>query len=150
MNEKQKEMLRKLASLAGLILLIIAFTISNEYFFTLNNVLTIGLQTSTIALIGIGATIVILTGGIDLSTGSVVALSGVAAAMSVNAGLPVPLGMLFGIIVGGLCGAANGVIVTLMRLPPFIGNHDGGARIGVVCYKCGTGVWHAGIFLLPR
>ena len=58
MNEKQKEMLRKLASLAGLILLIIAFTISNEYFFTLNNVLTIGLQTSTIALIGIGATIV--------------------------------------------------------------------------------------------
>lgn len=120
MNEKQKEMLRKLASLAGLILLIIAFTISNEYFFTLNNVLTIGLQTSTIALIGIGATIVILTGGIDLSTGSVVALSGVAAAMSVNAGLPVPLGMLFGIIVGGVCGAANGVIVTLMRLPPFI------------------------------
>lgn len=120
MNEKQKEMLRKVASLAGLILLVITFTLTNEYFFTLNNVLTIGLQTSTIALIGIGATIVILTGGIDLSTGSVVALSGVAAAMVVNMGVPVPLGIVFGVLVGGLCGLANGLIVTVMRLPPFI------------------------------
>ncbi|HDR1344312.1 TPA: ABC transporter permease [Pasteurella multocida] len=120
MNEKQKEMLRKVASLAGLILLVITFTLTNEYFFTLNNVLTIGLQTSTIALIGIGATIVILTGGIDLSTGSVVALSGVAAAMVVNMGVPVPLGIVFGVLVGGFCGLANGLIVTVMRLPPFI------------------------------
>lgn len=120
MNEKQKEILRKVASLAGLIGLIIVFSFTNEYFFTLNNVLTIGLQTSTIALIGIGATIVILTGGIDLSTGSVVALSGVAAAMLVNAGLPVPIGMILGIFVGGLCGLANGLIVTVLRLPPFI------------------------------
>lgn len=120
MNDKQKEMLRKMASLAGLVLLIIAFTLSNQYFFTLNNILTIGLQTSTIALIGIGATCVILTGGIDLSTGSVVALSGVAAAMVVNAGVPVPLGMLIGVLVGGICGLANGLIVTVMRLPPFI------------------------------
>ncbi|WP_439287723.1 ABC transporter permease [Lonepinella sp. BR2904] len=120
MSEKHKALLRKLASLAGLLLLIVAFTLSNEYFFTLNNVLTIGLQTSTITLIGIGATCVILTGGIDLSTGSVVALAGVAAAMATNAGLPVPLGMLFGILVGGLCGLANGLIITQLKLPPFI------------------------------
>nr|WP_240027418.1 ABC transporter permease [Mannheimia haemolytica] len=82
--------------------------------------MTVGLQTSTIALIGIGATCVILTGGIDLSTGSVVALSGVAAAMIVNAGVPVPLGMILGILVGGICGLINGILVTRMKLPPFI------------------------------
>lgn len=120
MTDKQKEMLRKLASLAGLVLLVLVFALSNEYFFTVNNLLTIGLQSSTIVLIGIGATIVILTGGIDLSTGSVVALAGVAAAMVVNAGMPVPVGMVFGVFVGGLCGLANGTLVTLMRLPPFI------------------------------
>ncbi|MEG9488210.1 MULTISPECIES: ABC transporter permease [Mannheimia] len=120
MSEKQKEMLRKMAALAGLVLLIIFFSVTNEYFFTSNNIMTVGLQTSTIALIGIGATCVILTGGIDLSTGSVVALSGVAAAMIVNAGVPVPLGMIFGIIVGGICGLINGVLVTRMKLPPFI------------------------------
>lgn len=120
MNEKQKEMLRKMAALAGLVLLIIFFSVTNEYFFTSNNIMTVGLQTSTIALIGIGATCVILTGGIDLSTGSVVALSGVAAAMIVNTGVPVPLGMILGILVGGICGLINGILVTRMKLPPFI------------------------------
>lgn len=120
MNEKYKDLLRKMAALAGLILLVIFFSVTNEYFFTSNNIMTVGLQTSTIALIGIGATCVILTGGIDLSTGSVVALSGVAAAMIVNAGVPVPLGMIFGILVGGICGLVNGVLVTRMKLPPFI------------------------------
>ncbi|WP_373819587.1 ABC transporter permease [Glaesserella sp.] len=120
MNDKHKDLLRKMAALAGLVLLVIFFSVTNEYFFTSNNIMTVGLQTSTIALIGIGATCVILTGGIDLSTGSVVALSGVAAAMIVNAGVPVPLGMIFGIFVGGLCGLINGILVTKMRLPPFI------------------------------
>lgn len=120
MSEKYKDLLRKMAALAGLVLLVIFFSVTNEYFFTSNNIMTVGLQTSTIALIGIGATCVILTGGIDLSTGSVVALSGVAAAMIVNAGVPVPLGMIFGILVGGICGLINGVLVTRMKLPPFI------------------------------
>lgn len=120
MNDKYRDLLRKMAALAGLVLLVIFFSITNEYFFTSNNIMTVGLQTSTIALIGIGATCVILTGGIDLSTGSVVALSGVAAAMIVNAGVPVPLGMIFGILVGGVCGLVNGVLVTRMKLPPFI------------------------------
>ncbi|MDO4698642.1 MAG: ABC transporter permease [Pasteurellaceae bacterium] len=120
MSDKYKDILRKMAALAGLILLVIFFSVTNEYFFTSNNIMTVGLQTSTIALIGIGATCVILTGGIDLSTGSVVALSGVAAAMLVNAGLPVPIGMVLGILVGGICGLINGVLVTRMKLPPFI------------------------------
>ncbi|MDE3931242.1 ABC transporter permease [Glaesserella parasuis] len=120
MSDKYKDLLRKMAALAGLVLLVIFFSVTNEFFFTSNNIMTVGLQTSTIALIGIGATCVILTGGIDLSTGSVVALSGVAAAMIVNAGVPVPLGMVLGILVGGACGLTNGILVTQMKLPPFI------------------------------
>ncbi len=120
MSDKYKDPLRKMAALAGLVLLVIFFSVTNEFFFTSNNIMTVGLQTSTIALIGIGATCVILTGGIDLSTGSVVALSGVAAAMIVNAGVPVPLGMVLGILVGGICGLVNGILVTQMKLPPFI------------------------------
>ena len=120
MSDKYKDLLRKMAALAGLILLVIFFSVTNEFFFTSNNIMTVGLQTSTIALIGIGATCVILTGGIDLSTGSVVALSGVAAAMIVNAGVPVPLGMVLGILVGGICGLVNGILVTQMKLLPFI------------------------------
>lgn len=120
MSDKYKDLLRKMAALAGLILLVIFFSVTNDYFFTSNNIMTVGLQTSTIALIGIGATCVILTGGIDLSTGSVVALSGVAAAMIVNAGVPVPIGMVLGILVGGGCGLTNGILVTQMKLPPFI------------------------------
>ncbi|MDD2168515.1 ABC transporter permease [Glaesserella parasuis] len=120
MSDKYKDLLRKMAALAGLILLVIFFSVTNDYFFTSNNIMTVGLQTSTIALIGIGATCVILTGGIDLSTGSVVALSGVAAAMIVNAGVPVPIGMVLGILVGGACGLTNGILVTQMKLPPFI------------------------------
>ena len=120
MSDKYKDLLRKMAALAGLILLVIFFSVTNEFFFTSNNIMTVGLQTSTIALIGIGATCVILTGGIDLSTGSVVALSGVAAAMIVNAGVPVPIGMVLGILVGGACGLTNGILVTQMKLPPFI------------------------------
>ncbi len=120
MNDKQKEMLRKVASLAGLLLLVLVFSMTNEYFFTFNNILSVGLQTSTITLIGIGATVVILTGGIDLSTGSVMALSGVSAALAANAGVPVPISMVFGVLIGGVCGFTNGIIVTIMRLPPFI------------------------------
>jgi len=120
MNDNQKQMLLKLTALGGLLLLIIVFSVTSSSFLTMNNIMTVGLQTSTIAFIGIGVTCVILTGGIDLSIGSVVALSGVAAGLAVNAGLPVEIGMALGIITGALCGAVNGILVTNFRLPPFI------------------------------
>ena len=82
--------------------------------------MTVSLQVTSIVYLGIGATLVILTGGIDLSVGSVLALSGVAAALSVKAGVPVAPAMLIGIVVGALCGAVNGLCVTLLKLPPFI------------------------------
>jgi ribose transport system permease protein len=83
--------------------------------------MTIALQVTSIALLGIGATCVIITGGIDLSVGSVLALAGVVAALAVKElGMPVPVGMLLGILTGSLCGLINGLMVTRFKLPPFI------------------------------
>lgn len=120
MTDRQKDLIQKFAALAGLLLLIVAFSMTSEAFFSVGNAMTVSLQVTSIVYLGIGATLVILTGGIDLSVGSVLALSGVAAAMSVKAGVPVAPAMLIGIVVGGLCGAVNGLCVTWLKLPPFI------------------------------
>ncbi len=120
MGEQHKALLQKLASLGGLLALLIAFSFASPHFMSMNNIMTVGLQTSTITIIGIGVMLTILTGGIDLSIGSVMALSGVSAGLAVNAGLPVPIGMTVGVATGALCGLINGLCVSKLRLPPFI------------------------------
>jgi ribose transport system permease protein len=118
---RYRALLQKFAALGSLLVLIAAFSLTSATFFSLGNGLTIALQVTSIGLLGIGATGVIIAGGIDLSVGSVLALSGVVAALCVrDLGLPVPAAMLAGIGTGALCGLANGILVTRMRLPPFI------------------------------
>lgn len=116
----RKDLIQKFAALAGLVLLVLAFSLTNAAFHTMSNAVTIALQTSAIAFIGLGATLTIITAGIDLSLGSVLALAGVAAALAAQAGVPVPLAMLAGVLTGALCGAINGLVVTRLKLPPFI------------------------------
>lgn len=117
----RKELIQKFAALAGLVLLVLAFSLTSPAFFTMSNGVTVALQTSTIAYIGLGATCTIITGGIDLSLGSVLAFAGVVAGLAVKeAGLPVWFSMILGILAGGLCGIVNGLVITRMRLPPFI------------------------------
>ena len=83
--------------------------------------MTVALQVTSIAYLGVAATCVIITGGIDLSVGSVLAFSGVVAALAVKAGVPVPFGMLGGVLVGATVRrASTACVVTRMRLPPFI------------------------------
>lgn len=121
LSERQRDIIQKFAALGSLLALIAVFSLTSSAFFSVNNGMTIALQVTSIGLLGIGATFVIITGGIDLSVGSVLALSGVAAALCVrDLGFPVPLGMLAGIVTGTLCGLLNGFMVTRMRLPPFI------------------------------
>lgn len=121
LHDRRREAIQKFAALGSLLTLIAAFSLTSAAFFSLGNGLTIALQVTSIGLLGIGATCVIIAGGIDLSVGSVLALSGVVAALSVKeAGLPVPVGMLAGVLTGALCGLANGILVARMRLPPFI------------------------------
>jgi len=120
MNDRQKDLIQKFAALAGLLLLTLAFSLTSDAFFSVGNAMTVSLQVTSIVYLGIGATFVILTGGIDLSVGSVLALSGVVAGLLTKAGLPVSAAMSLGILVGALCGVVNGLLVTRLKLPPFI------------------------------
>ena len=120
MTERQKDLLQKFAALASLLGLIVIFSFTSDAFFTVGNGMTVALQVTSIAYLGIGVTCVIITGGIDLSVGAILALAGVVAALAVKAGVPVPLAMLAGLLVGALCGLINGLCVTVLKLPPFI------------------------------
>jgi ribose transport system permease protein len=73
-----------------------------------------------VAIIAVGMTFVIITAGIDLSVGSVLAFSGIVMASALHAGVPPPAGMLTGLAAGFLCGMLNGLLITRGRLPPFI------------------------------
>lgn len=112
--------LHKLSALLTLGLLILVFSFTSSAFFSVNNGLTILLQTSVIGLLAIGMTMVIITGGIDLSVGSVLALAGVVAGLLIKAGLPVFPAMVLGTFAGALCGFVNGLVVTKMRITPFV------------------------------
>lgn len=87
---------------------------------TISNLLNVVQQTSINAIIAVGLTFVIITAGIDLSVGSILAFSGVVLASVLNAGIPVPIAMLTGLGVGFLCGIGNGLLISYGRLPPFI------------------------------
>lgn len=112
--------LHKVSALLALILLIFAFSFASPAFLTVNNGLTVLLQTSVIGLLAIGMTMVIITGGIDLSVGSVLALSGVIAGLVIKAGAPVVPAMALGILAGAACGFVNGLVITRMRITPFV------------------------------
>ena len=120
MTDRQKDLLQKFAALGSLLGLMVVFSFFSSAFLSVGNAMTVALQVTSIAYLGIGATCLIITGGIDLSVGAILALAGCVAAMAVKAGAPVPLGMLAGLLVGGLCGAINGLCVTVLKLPPFI------------------------------
>jgi ribose/xylose/arabinose/galactoside ABC-type transport system permease subunit len=77
-------------------------------------------QTSINAIIAVGMTFVIITAGIDLSVGSIVAFSGVVLGSVLHAGVPVPVAIVIGLGVGLVCGLANGLLITRGNLPPFI------------------------------
>jgi ribose transport system permease protein len=120
MTDAQKDLFQKFAALGSLLALTVVFSLVSGAFLSVGNGMTVALQVTSIAYLGIGATCVIITGGIDLSVGAILALAGVVAAMAVKAGAPVPVGMFCGLLVGALCGAVNGLCVTVLRLPPFI------------------------------
>src|SRR5947199_4145597 len=78
-------------------------------------------QVTIIGVIGAAQTLIVITAGIDLSVGAIMVLcSVIMGKLAVTAGLPVPLALLIGIAAGGGCGAMNGVLVTRLKLPPFL------------------------------
>lgn len=111
---------RQLSTLLGLLGLCALLWILTPYFLTVSNLLNVMEQTAINAVIAVGMTFVIVSAGIDLSVGSIVALSGVVMASALQAGWPVPLAILAGLLAGAGCGLLNGVLITKGRLPPFI------------------------------
>ncbi|MFO1073270.1 MAG: ribose ABC transporter permease [Geminicoccaceae bacterium] len=85
-----------------------------------DNLLNIARAISVNAILAAGLTFVILTGGIDLSVGSIVAVAGVVAVVLAIAGLPAPLAVLAGMLVGAACGLVNGALTAYLALAPFI------------------------------
>jgi ribose transport system permease protein len=106
--------------LSGLLALALVLWTLTPHFLTISNLLNIAEQATIIAIIAVGMTFVIITGGIDLSVGSVLALAGVIMASALHSGLPLPLALLVGVGAGLLCGLVNGLLITVGRLPPFI------------------------------
>ncbi len=111
---------RQLGTLSGLLGLIVVLWILTPHFLTVSNLLNVAQQATIIAIIAVGMTFVIITGGIDLSVGSVLAFAGVVMANALQSGVPLPLALLIGLGVGLLCGVINGLLITIGRLPPFI------------------------------
>ncbi|MBN2010775.1 ribose ABC transporter permease [candidate division KSB1 bacterium] len=111
---------RQFGTLLGLLILCIVLWILSPYFLTVSNLLNIAQQTSINAIIAVGMTFVIITAGIDLSVGSILAFSGVVLASILRIGLPLPLAIFAGLGVGMVCGLLNGLLITYGKLPPFI------------------------------
>jgi ribose transport system permease protein len=115
------EAVQRLLAFGALVVLIIFFSFWSPYFFNFDNIDNILIATSVVAVLALGETFVIVTGGIDLSIGTVMTLSSVMGATAVvRWGLPVPAGILVGIGTGGLMGLINGVLIAQLKLPPFI------------------------------
>lgn len=121
LREHLSDIVSQLAAAGALIVVFVFLSIASPNFLTADNLFNVGTQTAVTAVIAIGMTLVIITAGIDLSVGSVAALSGVLGVMMmVDLGLPVPLAILGGTLVGALCGLVNGLLISVTGLNPFI------------------------------
>jgi ribose transport system permease protein len=107
----------------GLVVLLVAIgvlTLASNDFLTAGNLSNLARQVAIFGIIAVGQLLVILTAGIDLSVGSVLGLSGCVTAQLLLAGWPIPLAIVVGIGIGAALGMVNGLLVTEIKLPPFI------------------------------
>jgi ribose transport system permease protein len=125
----------------GLALVILIFSILMESparYLSPFNLRIVLAQTVIVAIGAIGMTLIIISGGIDLSVGSVIALTGVITALGLNSGLSPITAISAGILVGGLVGVVNALLITRLKVVPFI------ATLGMLGIARGTAKWFAG------
>lgn len=112
---------QKFFAFGSLIILVLFFSLANRYFFTPDNLVSILLSTCVNGVLAMGVTFIIITGGIDLSIGTVMTFSAVMGGVSVVSwGLPMWLGVVVAIATGALCGCISGLLVSKLKIPPFI------------------------------
>ena len=106
--------------LIGLACICAVFGWSEPRFLEVSNFRTVALQSSIRAVMAVGMTLVIISGGIDLSVGSVLAASGITAALCMQSGMPVGWAIVVALLLGSAIGAFNGSLVAYIKIPPFI------------------------------
>src|SRR5688572_26109836 len=132
--------LNSVGPVLGLILVIGIFSLLMDTparFLSPNNLRIVLSQTVIVAIGAIGMTLIIISGGIDLAVGSTIALTGVVTAVAINAGMSPSVALATGILVGGLIGVVNGLVITRLKVVPFI------ATLGMLGIGRGVAKWLA-------
>jgi len=122
-SARLSSVINQLAPFLGLLLVILIFSLMPEVqsrFLRAANLKAVATQSVIVALGALGMTVVIISGGIDLSAASNIAFTSVIVAAAVNAGIPPGLALLAGVILGGIIGLVTGLLITKLRLVPFI------------------------------
>jgi ribose transport system permease protein len=113
--------MQRILAFGALIILFVIFSLASPNFLQFDNVVGILLSTAVNGILALGVTFIIITGGIDLSIGTVMTLSAVMTGVLITYWhVPVPLGVLGGLATGAIAGFANGTIIARMKVPPFI------------------------------
>lgn len=119
-NNRYISMMLDYAIVMILLLLILFFSFTADYFFTTSTFLTILKQVSITGIISIGMAFVIITGGIDLSVGSIAGVSSVTAAMLMLAGMPIAISCIITLLIALAYGVVSGVLIAKLKMPPLI------------------------------
>src|SRR6476661_2429845 len=113
-------MIQRLLPFVTLIILCVALSIASPHFLTDTNLSSVVRQTAVINIMALGMTLIIISGGIDLSVGAILAMGGLLGCMAMEKGYAIPVGVLVGILTGGFWGFVNGFLTTKLRINPFI------------------------------
>ncbi|UCG25610.1 MAG: ribose ABC transporter permease [Chloroflexota bacterium] len=119
-ESSRREFLQRYGLILSFLLLCLVLALLSDRFLTVSNATNVLRQSTINGIIAVGMTFVILTAGIDLSVGSVLALSSVITASMLQSGLPIPIAILIGLSIGAACGLFNGVVITRAGVPPFV------------------------------
>ncbi len=113
-------MIQRLLPFITLIVLIVALAIASPHFLTNTNLSSVVRQTAVINIMALGMTLIIVSGGIDLSVGAILAMGGLLGTMAMEKGYSIPAGIAVGIVTGCFWGFVNGMLTTRLRINPFI------------------------------
>lgn len=140
-KNRVQTLLNWLGPFLGLILVLVIFSSMPEVqdrFLRISNLKSVATQSVIVALGALGMTFVIISGGIDLSAASNIALASVITAFAINAGFSPVTALFFGVLTGGIVGMVNGVLITSLRMVPFI------VTLGMLGIARGVAKWIAG------
>lgn len=113
-------MIQRFLPFITLVVLFVSLAVASPFFLTSTNLSSVVRQTAVINIMALGMTLIIVSGGIDLSVGAILAMAGLLGTMVMEKGHPILLGILVGILTGTFWGAINGLLITRLKINPFI------------------------------